>query len=146
MKTIPEKIEAGYSYFTLLGSHTRWVIQVMAINKLIDVVTEQQKEIEQIKTVIGVHGDELLEIRNSDPKPYSAQRSTGEYCVCAHIGIPDSNICTGCNKSIKPQEDIENIVIDLICEAWDLGYRKDGKNRHLIQKYTDKILEIVRGA
>lgn len=70
MKTIIEKIDKG-----LVGCLITPNV-ISSINSLIDVVTEQQKEIEFLKNWRIEHMDEHLNL-----KPYTAMRSTEELFV-----------------------------------------------------------------
>lgn len=137
---------------------------------LIDVLTEQQKEIEELKawkekyelyvgTRIGTLDKLLTEIQLS--KPYTAMRSTGEseFCTCENIYQTEKKICGLCHRSyINPQpptpsdEEIEYKVMDLLNEFWTNG-RDVGKSEHTkefisimeTKPVADKILTLVRG-
>ena len=129
MKKLSKRLSVKQSS-TLAGQRELLREHTNAINELIDIINDMQ----------GM-------------KPYTAMRSTGECaCKCHPTQYEEYGYsCQKCwgfheSKAHKPQEDvIEDIVIDLIIEAWDLGYKKDGKNMHLIQKYKDRILAIVKG-
>lgn len=131
------------------------------LNSLIDVVTEQQKEIEALKQYRNCHIDWH---RDNNPKPYTAMRSTGDgfskakdikplqrkdvygYCKCpeplpCHRHTPA--MCSYCSKSIKQKDDVREKLIQLL---------KDENRISVISgtpitpiELADKILAIVKG-
>jgi len=145
MKTpIPEKIKPQYDK---LGFPTgTW----MTINSLIDVVTEQQREIEGLKSAFINH---TIVDNSVAHKPYTAMRSTGEYCECTSTILnyhkDDSGwwVCDKCGKPsserpyiTKPQEDIEKFV-DYSIKKYKKTYKALGNSQEDIR---ERLIEMVK--
>lgn len=144
---IPEKIKIPIYAQKDIGG---WILE-KNINSLIDVVTEQQKDIELLDTYIKDHN-----IWHYTEKSYTAMRSTGEFCNCKNrrsvtTGTNDRRtLCGDCGKPIKSQEDIRENIGKIINEYWGNGYQI-GKHGAFSEKtmetdtVVDRILAIVKG-
>ena len=89
-----------------------------------------------IERQIEILDRRICNLENPTKLPYTAMRSTGEYCTCVHIGEPNSNKCVTCYKPIKPQEDVrEKIYEELV------PYMTQGAAFGL----SERILAIVKG-
>ena len=131
----------------LLREHTN------KINNMIDWVTalEQREAKHELDVITSM---QYLEKRINNKSPYTAMRSTGEYCECPNpkVAICINNKCTGkycqvCGKDtsfkiirtkpIKPQEDVKKKLITYLTNHIGLNNNLD--------EIAGRILAIVKG-
>lgn len=130
--SIPEKIKTR-------STDDSWKF---LFNDLIDVLTEQQKEIEFLKDWRIEHMDEHLNL-----KPHTAMRSTGkkkesiiiecQWCGASHSEDKPFRHYDGCHKDIKPQENVKKRLKTYLTN-------NIGLNNNL-EFIADRILAIVKG-
>lgn len=123
---IPEKIK-------IANVSPENIVVAEYLNSLIDALTEQQKEIEDLKEI------------NAKQPSYTAMRSTGEFCVCPSpmqcnclLNGNKCGECHSCHKLLKPQEDVLSKVANYL--------RKHTKHPDkAFSKLSEDILAIVKG-
>lgn len=93
--------------------------------------------------------EDLIPIINEmqGQRPYTAMRSTGEFCECRFKGVPQGNKCGHCQRLRKPtQEDMREKIAKMICEWENVSINKWEDLQVMMQTpyfiKADKIIKI----
>ena len=156
---IPEKLDIDWNAIPKTEVYRNIITLAETANSFIDVLTEQQKEIEELKGEIKLihmtlenhqsHNAERMDaIEIKIDQPYTAMRSTGEYCVCKKPEyVLNRTFCYKCAHRIKSQEDVREEIALLRQTIPDMTESERKSGWYLSGYYyaIDKILEIVKG-
>jgi len=141
MKTpIPEKIKVNR------WAHTdrNLIIELQeSHNSLIDVLTEQQKEIESLKSNLY----NFCTFMGKKDHPYTAMRSTGMKDIALNMLYEEPNTLGADSKPIKPKKDMLTKIAYLRQTIPDMTESERRSGWYLSGYYDaiDKLLAIVKG-